>query len=738
MARKNKKNDLPPLSHYWSPPETIAEDGVGRPWACLATTYEFHAPFFEAELLPRWMGLKLDHTENEASFLVEREEALSLAPVAVLVDHQHIDFSQTTMSWDQIPVQVPGGILHAKISILAWERLVRVIIGSANLTRNGYRKNREIFAALDFWDDPESVPATVLRNVLELLEVILGWSRVVRGAVDRAEDTIRRLRQVLDSWDYAPEDFTPRERPRVALAATHPSVGSLAARSALDELAELWRRRRATCVTVVTPFVAQPTSKGAKDVVVEKLKSLPRSRDCESWLVVPEKPRTSEDEVTRIPLPEAFGRSWDAGLGTRGCANVLPIPLCVEGKEDRNRDLHTKAVVIESDDDALLMIGSSNFTPGGMGIGKHNVEANLVFEDWRHEKREGTRLGDRLGLPREWNEGVSPKDVVWEEPPEPPEDEPKGTPALPKFFAWASYSQVSGELRIGVDRDRDEPSAWRVRLPGADTDELAPLFSSEYVQPDPQAKDLVYVFPPEQRAIHLVALTISWTDDEGQQHEAKLGVCVESKDDLLPPGEYRKLGADAIIACLISGKSPALWYDRNGTGDSRKTKNEAGIDSLRSVDTSSYLLYRVRQFGRALISMCNRIDRTVVHTDAIRYRLQKDPFGPVSLAKTIANVDAAEETNWCARLASEHRVYLLSELVLAVAHLRKRFEARTSGSERADILASFDKTDEQLRSFLDSLGGSDEDDLPENLSEYIERVYAATGTGSTVTERGRI
>src|SRR5271157_1036074 len=127
MPRKNSNSEIPPLAHHWMPPETLFESGVGQPWACIATTFEFDAGFFETELLPRFLGLKFDHTENEPSFLVEREEALALARVGVLVDQSRFDSAQSTMRWDQIPVQVPAGILHAKITILAWEKLLRVI-----------------------------------------------------------------------------------------------------------------------------------------------------------------------------------------------------------------------------------------------------------------------------------------------------------------------------------------------------------------------------------------------------------------------------------------------------------------------------------------------------------------------------------------------------------------------------------------------------------------------------------
>ncbi len=58
----NKTNNASMLSSYWSPRTDLSPNGAGAPIACVATTFEFDAGFFEAELLPRFLGLKFDHT----------------------------------------------------------------------------------------------------------------------------------------------------------------------------------------------------------------------------------------------------------------------------------------------------------------------------------------------------------------------------------------------------------------------------------------------------------------------------------------------------------------------------------------------------------------------------------------------------------------------------------------------------------------------------------------------------
>ena len=460
MAKKSKSSDKSPLSYFWVPPATATEDGCGEPWACVATTFEFDADFFETELLPRFLGLKFDNTENEASFVVEREEALNLARVSVLVDHSRFDSSQTTLRWDQVPIQIPGGIQHAKITILAWEKLTRVIIGSANMKRISYRRNREIFAALDFWDGPDSTPLRLLRDTLDLVTLMLSWSRSSVVSVERTWQTVESLRRAIRGWNTAPVDFTSRERPRAALAVTHPRAAGRRARSTLDEVIQLWGDRRASSVVVVSPFTTPEPDSDTGDAVVNKLAQVSMTRDCVGWFVGPELPKTSKDQRTRLPFPQLFKESWKGLFDRRGGAYVLPLPLCVEGKEDRNRTLHSKSIVLENDDVAMMMIGSSNFTLRGMGVGFSNFEANLVFEDGS-TKRGGMRLIDRLGLPREWHEALSADEVVWETPEEPPEDEPDVRPACRHSLRGLPTPRLQANLSWSSTDDRNRRKSGR-------------------------------------------------------------------------------------------------------------------------------------------------------------------------------------------------------------------------------------------------------------------------------------
>ena len=720
MAKK--ANSPGTLASHWCPPTDVIADGVGEPVACLASTFEFDAAFFETELLPRFLGLRFDHTENEMTFLIEREEKLALTAAAVLVDVHKVDPSQTTLRWDQVPIAVPGSqsIQHSKITILAWEKLVRLIVGSANVTRQGYRRNREVFAALDFYDDAESPPRRQITDCLALLEGILAWARVPAATQERTRETIFLIRDKLLGWAAMPDEFRPREQPKVSVIVTCPALGGEEARSALDQVAEKWGSRSVSELTVVTPFVGK--SDGEQDKVVQRLSAIPRTRECIGWLVAPCHPADETDPQVRVALPESFGVAWKRCFDSRGGGQVLPIPLFVKGVDKVNRVLHSKLLSLESDDHQFLMIGSSNFTPHGMGVGVFNVEANLLFEG------PGDHVWDRIDLPISWDEWHAVDDVCWDEQPEPAEDNIDEATTLPRFFACASYSQVTGELQVSLDRSSPEPSEWAVRLKGIEVDELT-LFSRATSQ---EKESLTHTFPEASRSASLTALLVEWTDDEGQSRQARLIVSITSKDDLVASEQFRAFGVDAMIDCLVHGRSLAEWQERQANKKALGSGLSDALDSLRAVDTSGYLLYQVRRFGRAMSGLCERLERVVLLPTAVRYRLFKDPLGPIALAEALTKGQSGNAGSLAA-LTDEHRLFLLAELLLTVAHTSRRLLKRADKKSRKWlkelICEAIGTLAAQVSTRKESLG----DSLPANMS-----AYATAALNETSDLMGRI
>ncbi len=357
-----RETEVPTLASHWMAPER--EGGVGEPILCVASTYTFHASHFENELVPRFLGLRYDNTEREHVFVLEREDRLATVTAAVFVDASQVDGSQTTGRWLQIPVPAPGGCQHSKVTLLAWERFIRVIVASANLTRSGYRKNREMAATLEFYDESTSAPRDLLSDVLDFVEELLAVGRMPPETRDRLAEALDGTKRRVRSWREVP--VTWEKHPQVKFVPVLPARGRRAGRGAVDAIVEEWGGRRATDITVMTPFIGD--SPEAVRSTVAALLRVPRTREAHGHLVVGGRPSAQEKGRTVVDLPSWFRDEWVSGWGG-SALHVYAVPPQREGEGRVQRALHAKSILVESDERALLLMGSSNFSPHGLGIG---------------------------------------------------------------------------------------------------------------------------------------------------------------------------------------------------------------------------------------------------------------------------------------------------------------------------------------------------------------------------------
>ena len=231
------------LLDHWSPP-----DGAGDPVAVLATTFTFEADFFAQDCLSRFLSLSATSDEGDRisslAAVLEEEDRLNEAQVSVLIDRSS-PAEKRNLRWDVLPVSAPGGLLHAKVAVLVWERAARIVIGSANLTSAGYRRQVETAIAFDLRPDcglPSQVLEDLIRELRRVVDLVPGPTT---GAKARASATIDLL-----SARIASLDFTSRRSRdlRLAIAASRPGL------SPLDKLAEVWRGSQPLHATVLSPF----------------------------------------------------------------------------------------------------------------------------------------------------------------------------------------------------------------------------------------------------------------------------------------------------------------------------------------------------------------------------------------------------------------------------------------------------------------------------------------------------
>ena len=140
------------IDYYLPPAEGFVLESL------VATTYQVDFEFFEEELLAAALGVRSPVSRLKA-FRSEFERKLQNVEVSVLYDLGACERLARSPRIDAIPVVARK--LHSKISLLMWvredraggappDRRIRLIVGSANLTRQGFRHNYECVVSVDY------------------------------------------------------------------------------------------------------------------------------------------------------------------------------------------------------------------------------------------------------------------------------------------------------------------------------------------------------------------------------------------------------------------------------------------------------------------------------------------------------------------------------------------------------------------------------------------------------------
>jgi hypothetical protein len=681
-APKSKQLGYGKLLDAW-----VAPDGAGDPMGCLATSFTFSPTFFEEECLGRFLGLETDPVEDGPLYLVEREEKLAqLILAAALIDQHHCQGSRS-LRWDLLPVRLSNGILHAKVSLLHWSRLIRVIVASANLTEDGYRRNQEVFGVLDYHPDSQA-PLPALREIVTFLRDILDLNLTTP---EMASPVLARgnifLDRVLGSTPDWGTEIIPSGRQGVRL---YPVLVGPGRSSVFAQLAELWPGGGPPIqARVVSPFF-DFSDKDNQPAMALWLLLRRRGKAIISYHVTAEDV-PGKDEIM-VHAPETL-KSAEPNGRNEVATNFYRLDLEV------NRPLHAKAIWLEDNRWKSYLIGSSNFTSAGMGISSSavNVEANLVYSVDAQLNRKAADM-----LEHSFLGGKLVKKFRWKPHPDEGEDSPGEAVALPSAFGAAIF-EISGQQDafIRLSFNATPPVGWSMLL---ERDERPFYGENEWTaQGKPNQFTVAWQEnrPPS-------GFWVSWDKAPGRSWWP---VNVASSDCLPPPEELKDLPLEVLIDILTSARPLHRvlgdYLKRKGIGTAKTKDGETiVVDPHKRVDTSQFLLQRTRRLSLALNFLRERLERPVTTPESLFWRL-RGPIGVEALARAVVREARSEE----------EKAFLITELVLELSRVKPK--SGPGCLPPNEIKQALHDLIPELRQLIP--GGAL--DRVVNLQEYVDNVF---------------
>lgn len=662
---------------------------AGDPIGCVATTFTFSASFFEEECLSRFLQFDSDPLEDGPVYLIERDSKLSqLECASVLVD-QHYCTGTRSLRWDLLSARIPQAILHAKVSLLRWSNIVRLIISSANLAQDGYRRNQEIFGLLDYFSGSEA-PLTCLHQTIDFLRKTVNYASTdpTHPALKRWKDFLQGIAKVTQKWGQV-EQFTGTKKVRVYPVFSGPGHPALP-----ETLRSLWPESSPSWAQITSTYFDLPgkENKPAKEIW-RLLKQ--KGEACVTYYISAED--QPDGKSILLNAPESLLKAQPTNrTQVNTVFRRIRHSTNIQNEEEAFRPLHLKSIALDSDRWQLYMIGSSNFSSIGLGYLAHsNVEANLAYianknnlaaqKDFKRAFFEGEDIDEGL----KW---------IWQPLRDAEADASMSELLLPLFFNSAVFAGSYGQYVIRFGFGYAPPTGWSIC---SDSDQDVIYDEVRWNNEGcPLNVELTWMKdrPPS-------GFQITWYEAGGS---VWWPVNLESYMSLPPAPELRNLPLDLLLRVYTSARPPyqiiGQWLKKKLTeGDPAENPS---LDPHKRVDTSAFLLQRTRKLSWLFRSLKDRLERPVPTRQALEWRL-RGPVGVTAISGAIAR-EAKSELE---------KSFLMAELALELQRVQPK---NALGHLRpADVKEEILKIVEELRDQLskDSLAR-----IP-LMKQYVERAF---------------
>lgn len=607
-----------PLLDFWQKPV-----GAGEPIAVLATTFALEPDFFEQNCLARFLEVSSVNedtgTIDDIVACVELHELLQKTRVTVLADRS-APVQRTSLLWDLLGCKVNTGLLHAKVSLLLWENATRVILGSANLTAAGYRRQIELGLAADLGDQclfPRDVLTAIANELESYLLLVPGYAAAV-PVFTRAANTIALFRQRIL---LLPAKSTGV---RVAFAPTTDTTGPL------DVLSGVWNGPQPLYATHLSPFWDS-----GDQSALNQVRRLLTGR-----------PADKRSQHVAVVLGPAGQTSFSQYL-----TDVVDTVQELNTGDTELRLLHAKCLLIESQQWVAALVGSSNHTKAGLGLssGRRHREMNVWIGAARNT-REGKALLALIQLGKTVSveaEQIEPKD----------EDETE-LPTLPSCFGLCrvtkSADKASWLLQIGICPTDDMPDTWGIAVTAGENPSVTRAQWEESGAPESTSIVVTQETLPMYVLVKFNGSEIPWA------------VIADDRHNLPALPALSSLRVQHLLDALATGRSLAQVLREEL--ERKEAIANAGVlggiylDPLRRFENQGALLRRGRALAVALASMQRRIGRQVVTADTLRAHLTS-PLGPEFVAKKVVEAfEAGQQTR-------AESLFTIAEIALAVGRV---------------------------------------------------------------------
>ena len=593
----------------------------------LATTFDLRPEFLETDFLPSVFGLGAWDDQSWATRIALEKRLFELDAAVILAEARRYRGRPRSLRLDVRPAVSPrGSVLHAKVTLLLFERAVRLIVGSANLTKQGYRENREVIAVLTATQKSKKEAALITQGLTGMESALSSW------LTPEARKLIRRSIATVQPWlNGNPDSDTAFIWSNGQTRLWHEFVGRW-------PVGETVKR-----ISIISPFWSQDASLTLATFLNELKNVGPLAPDAEVRLLTDAFKNPNGELIPVLPAAYAT-QDWQA-LGVKATAqpvNPEVHPEELGGMEGftATRALHAKVVLVEGTRTGLAYLGSGNFTGHGWGFipgeDNANTEAGVILRRSLQSSDFDAVLPDLVGQPIL----LSNANIHSLQAPEMgPADEP-----WPEFIRQVLLAPVTAdenklELRIETAAD-GSTFLWSACLLGKDGVPGETLLPLEQTQD--ATKSSFTVSLSDQVLTRLLTdqeIQICWADCPAGR-PFPLNVAASARASLpISPGK-QTIEENHLISYYQGRIAWEQLFPDPEAGGSSGDQATIAPAPASGVDKSRIQSYQIREFVEALAGLNQDLRSATESEPAMRLALL-GPVSPFALAQTIMDAVSA-------------------------------------------------------------------------------------------------